>query len=138
MSVAFGISCDSFKEPNNEFRYWGKKIFDPKPLWNALILFAPQILNFFSISYTEKSVTKFFTNMFKQTVKYRESNNIERKDFLNLLIQLMKNGYVDADDESLSNNVNAASNYYYFFFFINQYFLKNVYFSILRKININK
>ncbi|KAG9434849.1 cytochrome P450 6k1 [Apis mellifera carnica] len=110
MSVAFGISCDSFKEPNNEFRYWGKKIFDPKPLWNALILFAPQILNFFSISYTEKSVTKFFTNMFKQTVKYRESNNIERKDFLNLLIQLMKNGYVDADDESLSNNVNAAKN----------------------------
>lgn len=110
MSVAFGISCDSFKEPNNEFRYWGKKIFDPKPFWNALILFAPQVLNFFSISYTEKSVTNFFTNMFKQTVKYRESNNIERKDFLNLLIQLMKNGYVNADDESLSNNVNAAKN----------------------------
>lgn len=126
MSVAFGISCDSFKEPNNEFRYWGKKIFDPKPFWNALILFAPQVLDFFSISYTEKSVINFFTNMFKQTVEYRESNNIERKDFLNLLIQLMKNGYVDADDESfVSNNINAASNYFFFFIFFS-FFIINI------------
>lgn len=109
MSAAFGITCDSLENPDNEFRYWGKKIFDPKPLWNALIVWAPQVFDFFSIPYTDKDVTNFFINVFKETVEYRESNNIERKDFLNLLMQLMRNGYVEADDNSEAATL--ASNY---------------------------
>ena len=105
MSAAFGITCDSLENPDNEFRYWGKKIFDPKPLWNALIVWAPQVFDFFSIPYTDKDVTNFFINVFKETVEYRESNNIERKDFLNLLMQLMRNGYVEADDNSEAANL---------------------------------
>ncbi|XP_076173237.1 putative cytochrome P450 6a20 [Ptiloglossa arizonensis] len=104
MSVAFGITCDSFNNPNNEFRYWGKKIFDPKPLWNVLIFWAPQIFDLFSIPYTERDVTNFFTKMFKDTVEYRESNNIIRNDFLNLLMQLIKNGYIDTDDKTINSN----------------------------------
>ncbi|OAD59536.1 putative cytochrome P450 6a23 [Eufriesea mexicana] len=73
MSAAFGITCNSFENPNNEFMYWGKKIFDPKPFWNALILWAPQVFDMFSLSYNEKDVTNFFTNMFKETVEYRQS-----------------------------------------------------------------
>lgn len=113
MSAAFGISCNSFKNPDNEFRYWGKKVFDPKPLWNALIIWAPQIFNLFSIPYTEKDITNFFLKTFKETVEYREANNIERKDFLNLLMQLMRNGYVEVDDNS--NISNVASNYPFIF-----------------------
>ncbi|XP_043258935.1 probable cytochrome P450 6a20 [Colletes gigas] len=109
MSVAFGITCNSFDNPDNEFRYWGKKIFDPKPLWNALVLWAPQVFEIFSIPYTERAVTKFFTKIIKDTVKYRDANNIVRKDFLNLLIQLMKNGYVDADENTNGTNVTQAT-----------------------------
>lgn len=98
MSVAFGISCNSFENPDNEFRYWGKKVFEPKPFWNALMFWAPQVLDLFSMPYTERGVTKFFTTMFRETVEYREANNVVRKDFLNLLMQLMKNGYVDPDE----------------------------------------
>ncbi|XP_076302667.1 putative cytochrome P450 6a13, partial [Lasioglossum baleicum] len=108
MSAAFGIICNSFENPDNEFRYWGKKIFDPKPLWNALILWAPQVFDMFSLPYTEKDVTNFFTNMFKETVEYRESRKIDRKDFLNLLIQLMRNGYVEPDDSSEDVNVTTS------------------------------
>ncbi|KAK9301989.1 hypothetical protein QLX08_005840 [Tetragonisca angustula] len=105
MSAAFGISCNSFKNPDNEFRYWGKKVFDPRPLWNALVVWAPQVFNLFSIPFTEKDITNFFLKTFKETVEYREANNIERKDFLNLLMQLMRNGYVEVDDNSNSSNV---------------------------------
>ncbi|KOC60093.1 putative cytochrome P450 6a14 [Habropoda laboriosa] len=108
MSAAFGITCDSFNNPENEFRYWGKKIFDPKPLWNALVIWAPHIFDLFSIPYNERDVTNFFTKMFKETVEYRRSNNIVRKDFLNLLKQLIENGYVDADDNSDDVNVSKA------------------------------
>ncbi|XP_076684083.1 uncharacterized protein LOC143377056 [Andrena cerasifolii] len=108
-SVAFGITCDSFKNPNHDMRYWGKKIFDIQPVWNALFLWAPEILNFFSVPYVEKGITNFFTKVFKDTVAHREANNIIRKDFLNLLMQLMKNGYVDADDSTETGNVEQTT-----------------------------
>ena len=109
MSVAFGITCDSFNNSNNEFRYWGKKVFDPKPMWNALLLWAPEIFDLFSVPYTEKEITNFFTKMFKDTVEHREANSIIRKDFLNLLMQLMKNGYIDADDNTENGNVEQTT-----------------------------
>ncbi|XP_076684084.1 putative cytochrome P450 6a14 [Andrena cerasifolii] len=108
-SVAFGITCDSFKNPNNEFGYWGKKVFDPKPLRNACFLWAPQIFDLFSVAYTDTGVTNFFTNVFKNSMEHREANNIVRNDFLNLLMQLMKNGYVDADDNTESGNVEQTT-----------------------------
>ncbi|XP_078043581.1 cytochrome P450 6k1 isoform X2 [Augochlora pura] len=112
MSAAFGITCDSFKNPDNEFRYWGKRILEPKPLWNSLLFFAPQVFDWFKLPYNERQVTKFFTTMFRETVEHRQTHNIVRKDFLNLLIQLIKNGYVDPDDDSAIENIQekAAEN----------------------------
>ncbi|KZC09959.1 putative cytochrome P450 6a20 [Dufourea novaeangliae] len=100
MSVAFGITCDSFTNPDNEFRYWGNKALEPLPIRNSLLLWAPQVFNILSIPYTNRGVTKFFSNVFNETVEYRKSNNITRKDFLNQLMQLMQNGYVDPDDDA--------------------------------------
>lgn len=99
MSTAFGIKSNCIEQPNNEFRYWGKKVFEEKPLWNALLMFAPQIMDFFSIPFTDKGITKFFTKMFRDNVEYRQAHNIVRHDFMNLLIQLMEKGYVEPDDE---------------------------------------
>lgn len=125
MSTAFGIKSNCIEQPDNEFRYWGKKVFEEKPLWNALLMFAPQIMDFFSIPFTDRGVTKFFTKMFRDNVKYRQTHNVVRYDFMNLLIQLMEKGYVEPDDEkditSISSNVNkltmseAAAQAYVFF-----------------------
>ncbi|XP_076277121.1 putative cytochrome P450 6a13 [Lasioglossum baleicum] len=107
MSTAFGMTCDSINNPNNEFRYWSKKVFEPKLLWNGLVFFAPQVFDLFSMPYNERSVTKFFTTMFRDTIEHRQSHDIIRKDFLNLLMQLMKDGYVDPDDESANRKIDA-------------------------------
>jgi len=125
MSTAFGIKSNCIEQPDNEFRYWGKKVFEEKPFWNALLMFAPQVMDFFSIPITDRGVTKFFTKMFRDNVEYRQMHNVVRHDFMNLLIQLMKKGYVEPDDEKdisrMSSNVNkltmseAAAQAYVFF-----------------------
>ncbi|XP_015181295.1 PREDICTED: probable cytochrome P450 6a14 [Polistes dominula] len=99
MSIAFGISCNSLENPKSEFRYYGKKMFEPRPIINTLMVFGSQILDLFSIPFIDKKVSRFFLSAFEDTVNYREAHNIVRKDFLDLIMQLMKNGYVKSDEE---------------------------------------
>ncbi|XP_043496163.1 probable cytochrome P450 6a14 [Polistes fuscatus] len=106
MSIAFGISCNSLENPKSEFRYWGKKVFEPRPIINTLMVFGSQILDLFSIPFIDKGVSRFFLNAFEETVKYREAHNIVRKDFLDLIMQLMKNGYIKSDEEKRTDLVN--------------------------------
>ncbi|XP_015599572.1 cytochrome P450 6k1 [Cephus cinctus] len=104
MSTAFGISCNSIENPESEFRKWGRKIFESRPIFNAIVVFAPNILDFFSIPFTDKGVNNFFTRIFKETVEYRETNNIVRNDFMDLIMQLMHKGYVDEDKNNKDDN----------------------------------
>ena len=99
MNVAFGVNCNTLKNPNSEFRYWGKKAFEPSPFWSMVGTYAPKIMEFFSIPFHQPSTTKFFTNVFNETLEYRTANNITRPDFMDLLMQLMKKGYIDEDGE---------------------------------------
>ena len=99
MTVAFGVNCNCLENPNCEFRYWGKKIFESSPFWSVLGTYAPKITDFFSILYYQPSTTKFFTNVFNETLEYRTANNITRPDFMDLLMQLIKKGYVNEDGE---------------------------------------
>ncbi|XP_032662743.1 cytochrome P450 6k1-like [Odontomachus brunneus] len=108
MSTAFGIKSNCLVEPNNEYRYWGKKFLELNPFWTAIMFFTPQILDFFSIPITDRGVSKFFTKLFWDNVKYRQTHNIVRHDFMNLLIQLIEKGYVEVDDNK--NTANKSSN----------------------------
>lgn len=53
--------------------------------------------------------------MVKDTMKYREDNNLQRKDFLQLLIELRKqdiqNPKSDDDRKLVSNNISATCPY---------------------------
>ncbi|XP_067214601.1 cytochrome P450 6k1 isoform X2 [Linepithema humile] len=99
MSTAFGIEANCIKDPNSEFRRWGKQIFKENSFWIALFLFFPQFMNFFSVPTTNKNITQFFIKMFRDNVNYRQTFNVVRHDFMNLLIQLMEKGYVEPDDK---------------------------------------
>ncbi|KAL2713806.1 cytochrome P450 6a2-like [Vespula squamosa] len=109
MSIAFGINCNCLEHPESEFRYWGKKVFEPKPFVNTTMIFASKIMEIFSIPLNDKGVIKFFMKTFEETVQYRDKHNIERRDFLNLIMQLMKNGYVKNDEESETDLVKDTS-----------------------------
>jgi cytochrome P450 family 6 len=105
-SCAFGIQCNCLKNPDAEFRKWGRKIFEPSfvaKLSRALMLVAPSLRRF--LKFPPKEVGKYFMEMVKETVEYREKNDMKRNDFMQLLIQ-MKNktlGVAEEEDIKLGN-----------------------------------
>ncbi|XP_049832756.1 cytochrome P450 6k1-like [Schistocerca gregaria] len=94
-SVAFGQECNCQRNPEHEFRQWGRKIFEPS--WQAAIAFvlnfvSPTLMEYLRIKGGRSDVSKYFQQMVADTVAYREKNNFRRKDFMDLLIQLKKQG----------------------------------------------
>lgn len=56
-------------------------------------------MTFLPITYVDKSVEKFIFSVMKENLDYREKNNVTRKDFFQLLIQLRNSGTVQLDNE---------------------------------------
>ena len=90
-SCAFGIKCNSLENPDAEFRVWGRKIFQPTAkgrILGILNFLIPSFTKMFKVNIFPTDVSKYFRAMVKDTVEYREANNIQRKDFMQLMIQL--------------------------------------------------
>lgn len=58
----------------------------------------PKLQNIFGVKTTDKDVEEFMINLVKDTMEYREKNNISRKDLLQLMIQLRNTGNVHNED----------------------------------------
>ncbi|CAH2005624.1 unnamed protein product [Acanthoscelides obtectus] len=121
-SVAFGLECNSLKDPDSVFRKYGKKVFEPSfirriKMW--IMMFTPKhILKKISFKQTDAAVEKFFLDTVRDTIKYREQNNIFRKDFMHLLIQLKNRGEVTVEESQkemhLTENEIAAQCFVFF------------------------
>lgn len=101
-SCAFGIDCNCLKNPDAEFRNWGKRIFEPtlrKKFLRTVTLLMPSLRRFFSV--TPKDVSKYFMQMVKETVEYREANDVKRNDFMQLLIQMKNKTLRVAEEEDI-------------------------------------
>ncbi|XP_049831289.1 cytochrome P450 6k1-like [Schistocerca gregaria] len=99
-SVAFGIEVDSQRQPDNEFRQWGRKVFEPSVTGYLAVVVSflnPGIMNLLRFKGGAAAISHYFRRMVRETVNYREEKNVSRKDFLELLIQLKNKGYVDVD-----------------------------------------
>ena len=107
-SCAFGIQCNCLKNPDAEFREWGRKVFVPS-VRNSIITFmgitVPRLLNVLKLSTFDPRISKYFRNMVEETVNYRERNNITRNDFMHLLIQIKNKVKVDEENESFEQNI---------------------------------
>lgn len=106
-SCAFGIQCNCLKNPDAEFRQWGRKIFEPTfrlAISALLASLAPSLLKTLKFRGLDPTISKYFRNMVRETVNYREENNIKRNDFMHLLIQLKNKGIVDVDYENDSQD----------------------------------
>ncbi|KAL5280353.1 CYP3A4.2 family protein [Megaselia abdita] len=102
-SVIFGIEIDSFKEPNNEFRMAGRTSNKPNFLENlrgaALFLF-PQLERVFKLLNIKGETQEFMKKVVKETVEFREKNNVVRKDLMQMLIQLRNSGKINEEDDN--------------------------------------
>lgn len=87
------------------------KVFEPT-VKNALgtimqILF-PQLMYLIKIKSVAQDVEDFIISMVKGTLDYREANNVVRKDFFQLMIQLRNTGAVQLDDQWETKIVNDS------------------------------
>ncbi|KAI4471433.1 cytochrome p450 [Holotrichia oblita] len=90
-SCAFGIDCNSFKNPDAEFRKYGRMVTE-MDFWTALRMFAifflPEVKKLFRIRSFRPDVEKFFTNAFKDVLNHRLATNSKRNDFVQILLEL--------------------------------------------------
>lgn len=101
-SVAFGIDTNCFGDKENPFRKYGRKPFEinlKNSFRNFCFGVCPKLIKWTGIRATNRDVDEFFFDMVKQTLKLREEQNIVRKDFFQLLVQLRNSGTVEIDDE---------------------------------------
>lgn len=99
-SVAFGIDNDCINDPENIFRKMGIKVFElswKQKLLVSSALFIPALRKIMKLKFTPDDVEEFFYGIVNQTINYREKNNFERNDFMQLLIQLKNQGFLSAD-----------------------------------------
>ena len=99
-SVAFGVENDCINEPDNVFRKMGLKIFEPSfrnGIINTMAFFTPTLFTKLKINPFLPEIGDFVYSLVNQTIEYREKNNIQRKDFMQLLIELKDKGFVSAD-----------------------------------------
>ena len=97
-SCAFGLKCNSIKDPNSEFRTMGRKVVEPS-LNRVIRLMLGILVPKLGIRILPWEVTQFFISAVRDTIQYREQHNIVRNDFMQQLIQLKNEGQVRDDDE---------------------------------------
>jgi cytochrome P450 family 6 len=112
-SCAFGIQCNCLRNPNAEFRRWGRKLFEPslnQNLRDILYFMVPTIAVALKVTINPPDIANFFTKVVEDTVEYRERNNVTHNDFMELLIQLKSQGCLDTDNQG---NGRGQSEYHF-------------------------
>ncbi|XP_060525395.1 cytochrome P450 6a2-like isoform X2 [Cylas formicarius] len=99
---AFGLECNCLRSKDAEFRAMGKRAFTQTVgdlLKMIIIRSFPALAKVLHIGVFSATVTSFFQGVVRETIEYRERNNVIRKDFMQLLIQLKNNGRIDDDGQ---------------------------------------
>lgn len=118
---AFGIDCNSLVNPDNEFRRVGDRVFD-KPRHTGLAVFLlfsfQEIGRRLHFKILHDDVSSFVKDVIEKTIAHRESNNINRNDFIDLMLQIKNKGKLDDDESgelvSLTLNEIAAQAFIFF------------------------
>lgn len=93
-SCAFGLECNTLNEKDALFREMGRQVFEEPRRSMGTQLLVSQLkewANFFGIKQLPDKPAEFFLRIVKETLAYRELNNVQRKDFMHLLIDLKNN-----------------------------------------------
>jgi cytochrome P450 family 6 len=102
-NCAFGIDANTLNYENNEILQLFKTIFgaDLKGLLRTLFIFGlPKLSKRINLKQYTNEVTKFFNDVVGGAIKDRETKNIQRNDFLNMLIDLKNKGSIDSENSN--------------------------------------
>lgn len=92
-SSTLGIKCRSFTDPEKAFVKYGHKALELNRVRQFLLLFGmsfPKLSRKLGIRQVTPEVSNFFYRVISETVEKRRKNNIDRSDFLQLLMNMQK------------------------------------------------
>lgn len=119
-TCAFGIECSSLKDPEAEFRVMGRQSlskFRHGTFGMAFLTSFPNLARRLHMKMTPDHIEKFFLRIVKETVDFREKNNIRRDDFMDQLIDLKNNRLMKTETgESMSLTIEEVTAQAYVFF----------------------
>lgn len=109
-TCAFGVQCNSLKDPDNEFVKIAARFNDVTFFDRILVLFVllliPQFSRFFRLSVMNKQVLEFLANVVKNTKEHRSKHKEQKwNDFLQLLIDA-----AEQDKDGSDKQDNSAKN----------------------------
>lgn len=112
--AAFDFKCNSFTDPNDEFsRFCRVAAFHTNkesPILSQLFFNRFKgLAKMLRMTVFPSDISAYFTKIVKDTVEYRENNDIERNDFLDIFIKLKnKKQNENADDLTLNAAVSVV------------------------------
>lgn len=119
-TCAFGIECSSLKDPEAEFRVMGRQSlskFRHGTFGMAFLTSFPNLARRLHMKMTPDHIEEFFLRIVKETVDFREKNNIRRNDFMDQLIDLKNNRLMKTETgESTSLTIEEVTAQAYVFF----------------------
>ncbi|XP_065080063.1 probable cytochrome P450 6a14 [Ochlerotatus camptorhynchus] len=120
-SVAFGLECNSFKDPDSKLRKMAAKVFELSPKILLQIFVGIQfkgLARWLKLKVTDDEVENFFMELVKSTVEIREKEQVQRNDFIKLLLEIKNNGKLsnapDSGGDGLTMNELAAQCFVFF------------------------
>lgn len=93
-TCAFGLEINCLKDSNEEFRNMCRRAFVEQRYGNlglALRFGFPELARRLHVTETVAEVEKFFMDIVRDTVDYREKNQVKRHDFMDMLIDMKNN-----------------------------------------------
>lgn len=104
-SCVFGIKMNSLSEIENEFRRIGRNIFATNftNILKIRLLQSTPFLHSLLCKILPDEEMEMFMRITKETMEYREKNNLVRPDFMNILLELKKHPERIADIGQYTN-----------------------------------
>nr|CAD7404957.1 unnamed protein product [Timema cristinae] len=105
-SCAFGIEANSLKDPDAEFRIFGKLAFVlsfRRAFEFTVLFFLPKLVPLGKFSFFSAATAEYFRKVLWDVIKVREKTPSGRNDLIDLLIQLKNKGFIQ-DDEVVKMN----------------------------------
>lgn len=99
-SCAFGMEANTLKNENPDLLNVFKEVFGengPSTLYFFFMFAFPNFSKKINLRQFNKKVTDFFFEVIGSSIRQREEGQVERNDFLNMLIQLKNKGSIDGE-----------------------------------------
>ncbi|XP_017150534.1 probable cytochrome P450 6a20 [Drosophila miranda] len=116
-SCAFGLECNSLRNPNAEFVTMGKAAITERRYGKTADLFffgAPKLAAKLRMKETVQKVEDFYMKIVRETVDYRLKDNVKRNDFMDMLIDMMIKYDKGNKQDGISFNELAAQAFIFF------------------------